>query len=161
MKAFRSAVVEQRNWKQEITNSCDNTEQCHIRLLSSVQTYFCWGKEHGTTLECVSAEDNHNKEQAFMLQHEKTTKRCELTYADKRNKAEHNNLHVGDMIIMCHDNMSNKLSSAFSHTPMAITDLRGTAVTAADDNRTIRRNTSRFTKVFDPLPCSRHELWRN
>ena len=36
---------------------------------------------------------------------------------------------------------------------MVVTDVRGTAVTAADDKHTIRRNTSRFKKVLDPLPC--------
>ena len=36
---------------------------------------------------------------------------------------------------------------------MVVTDVRGTAVTAADDKHKIRRNTSRFKKVLDPLPC--------
>ena len=36
---------------------------------------------------------------------------------------------------------------------MCVTDIRGTAVTAVDDNHSIRRNTSRFKKVLDPLPC--------
>ena len=36
---------------------------------------------------------------------------------------------------------------------MVVTDVRGTAVTAADDKHTIRRNTSRFKKVLDPVPC--------
>ena len=57
------------------------------------------------------------------------------------------------MVLMRNDKRSNKLSSAFSHKHMAVTDVRGTAVTAADDNHTIRRNTSRFKKVLDPLPC--------
>ena len=54
---------------------------------------------------------------------------------------------------MCNDKRSNKLSSALSHTPMVVTDARGTAVTTADDKHTIRRNTSRFKKVLDPQPC--------
>ena len=57
------------------------------------------------------------------------------------------------MVLMRNDKRSNKLSSAFSHKPMVVTDVRGTAVTAADDKHTIRRNTSRFKKVLDPLPC--------
>ena len=36
---------------------------------------------------------------------------------------------------------------------MFVTDIRGTAVTAVDDNHSIRQNTSRFKKVLDPLPC--------
>ena len=57
------------------------------------------------------------------------------------------------MVLMRNDKRSNKLSSAFSHKPMYVKDIRGTAVTAVDDNHSIRRNTSRFKKVLDPLPC--------
>ena len=51
------------------------------------------------------------------------------------------------------DKWSNKLSSAFSHKPMVVTDIRGIAVTAADENHTIRRKPSRFKKILAPLPC--------
>ena len=57
------------------------------------------------------------------------------------------------MVIMRNDKRSNKLSSAFSHKPMVVTEIRGTAVTTADDNHPIRRNTSHFKKILDPLPC--------
>ena len=65
-------------------------------------------------------------------------------------------MHVGYnniMVLMRNDKRSNKLSIAFGHKPMFVTDIRGTAVTAVDDNHSIRRNTSRLKKVLDPLPC--------
>ena len=53
------------------------------------------------------------------------------------NKADHNNLHVGDTVLTRNDKRSNKLSSAFSHEPMFVTDIRGTVVTAVDDNHAL------------------------
>ena len=46
-----------------------------------------------------------------MLEHEKNDKQAlqfQKMYTDKRNKAEHNNLHVGDMVLMRNDKRSNK-----------------------------------------------------
>ena len=111
-------------------------------------------------MACVSSEDNHDNRavHAAARENDKQAKQCQKTYADKRNKAGHNNLHVGDMVLMHNDKRSNKLSSAFSHKPMFVTDIRGTAVTAVDDNHSIRQNTSRFNKVLDPLPCFKNKL---
>ena len=50
------------------------------------------------------------------------------------------------------------VSTPFSHKPMVITDIQGTAITAADENHTVRRNTSRFKKMFDPLPVSENKM---
>ena len=114
-----------------------------------------FGREPGTKLPCVSTVDNHDNRSvhAAARENDKQAKQYQKTYADKRNKAEHNNLHVGDMVLMRNDKPSNKLSSPFSHKPMFATDIRGTALTAVDDNHSIRRNTSRFRKILDPLPC--------
>ena len=99
-----------------------------------------FGREPGTKLPRVSTEDNHDNIPVHVAarENDKQARQCQKTYADKRNKAEHNNLHMRDMVLMRNDKRSNKLSSAFSHKPMVVTDARGTAVTAADDKHTIR-----------------------
>ena len=110
--------------------------------------------------DCCSAENlapnyHVSQQKTTMLQHEKTTNRQNIVRRRCRqeNKAEHNNLHVRDMVLMRNDKWSNKLSSAFSHKPIVVIDIRVTAVTAADDKHTVRRNTYRFKKVLDPVPC--------
>ena len=154
MKAIRSAVVEQRNWKQEMYQFLRQYRATPHTSTKFSPHRLLFGREPGTKLPCVSTEDNHDNRavHAAARENDKQAKQCQKTYADKRNKAEHNNLHVGDMVLMRNDKRSNKLSSAFSHKPMFVTDIRGTAVTAVDDNHSIRRNTSRFKKVLEPLP---------
>ena len=153
MKAIRSAVVEQRNWKQEMYQFLRQYRATRPTSTKFSPHRLLFSREPGTKLPRVSTEDNHDNRSvhAAARENDKQAKQCQKTYADNRNKAEHNNLHVGDMVLMRNDKRSNKLSSAFSHKPMVVTDVRGTAVTAADDKHTIRRNTSRFKKVLDPL----------
>ena len=155
MKAIRSAVVEQRNWKQEMYQLLRQYRATPHTSTKFSPHRLLFGREPGTKLPRVSTEDNHDNRpvHAAARKNDKQAKHCQKTYADKRNKAEHNNLHVGDMVLMRNDKRSNKLSSVFSNKPMVVTDVRGTAVTAADDKHTIRRNTSRFKNALDPLPC--------
>ena len=41
---------------------------------------------------------------------------------------------------------------------MVVTDVQDTAINAADDNHTVRRNTSRFKKMLNPLPVSESKM---
>ena len=41
---------------------------------------------------------------------------------------------------------------------MVVTDIQGTAITAADDNDRVRRNTSHFKKMLDPLSVSENKM---
>ena len=107
------------------------------------------GWEPGTKLLCISTKDTHDNRavHAAARVNDKHTKLCQKTYADKRNRAAHNDLQVGDTVLMRNDKRSNKLSTQFSQKPMVVTDIQGTAITAADDNHTVRHsNTSGFKK---------------
>ena len=50
------------------------------------------------------------------------------------------------------DKKSNKLCTPFCPKPTVIADIKGTAVTAADDRHAIRLIASRYKKMFKPLP---------
>ena len=71
-----------------------------------------------------------------MLQHEKTTNRQNSAKRRTPTKGRRLSTTICSwvMVLVCNDKRSNKLSSAFSHKPMFVTDIRGTAVTAVDDN---------------------------
>ena len=125
MKVIRSAVVEQRNWKQEMYQLLRQYRATPHTSTKFSPHRLLFGREPGTKLPWVSTEDNHDNRavHAVARENDKQAKQCQKTYADKRNKAEHNNLHVGDMVLMRNDKRSNKLSSAFSHKPMFVTDM--------------------------------------
>ena len=144
MKAIRSAVVEQRNWKQEMCQFLRQYRATPHTSTKSSPHRWLFGREPGTKLPRVSTEDNHDNRPVYAAarENDKQAKQCQKTYADKRNKAEHNNLHGGYMVLMPNDKRSNKLSSTFSHTPMVVTDLRGT-----------RRYSSR-RQTYDPAKYS-------
>ena len=74
IKAIRSAVVEQGNWKQEFTNFFDSTEQRHTLLPSSANTDCCSAENLAPNYH-VSQQKTTMTTDQFMLQHEKTTNR--------------------------------------------------------------------------------------
>ena len=75
VKAIRLAVVEQRNWKQEMYQFfCDSTEQRHTLLPSSVHTDCCSAENLAPNYHVSQRKTTVTTDQ-FMLQHEKTTNR--------------------------------------------------------------------------------------
>ena len=70
MKAIRSAVVEQRNCKQEMYQFLRQYRATPHTSTKFSPHRLLFGREPGTKLPRVSTEDNHD-----MLQHEKTTSR--------------------------------------------------------------------------------------
>ena len=109
-EAIRSAVVKQKNWKQEMYQFLRQYRATpHTSTKFSRQRLLC-----GTKRPCVSTEDNHDN-------------RPERGRAQQSARGT-----LGDMVLMGKDKRSNKMSSAFSQKPMVVTDIRGTAVTAAD-----------------------------
>ena len=96
MKAIRSVVVEQRNWKQEMYQFLRQYRATPHTSTKFSPHRLLFGREPGPKLPCVSTEDNHDNRavRAAARENDKQAKQCQKTYADKRNKTEHNNLHV-------------------------------------------------------------------
>ena len=160
MKAIRSAVLEQKNWKQEMYQFLRQYRATPHTSTKFSPHLLLVGWEPGTKLPCISTKNTHDNwaVHAAARVNDKQAKLYQKAHADKRNRAAHNDLHVGDTVLMRNDKRSNKLSTPFSHKPMVVTDAQGTAITAADDNHTVPRNTSRFKKMLDPLPVSENKL---
>ena len=115
IKAIRSAVVERRNWKQEMYQFLRQYRATPHTSTKFSPHRLLFGREPGTKLPCVKTQDTHDDRAIHMAarENDKQAKQCQQTNADRRNKAEHNNLHVVDMVIMRNNKRSNKLSSAF------------------------------------------------
>ena len=107
MKAIRSVVLEQKNWKQEMyqfvrqyraTPHMSTKFSPHLLLL---------GWEPGTKLSCISTKDTHDNRavRAAARVNDNQAKLCQKTYADKRNRAAHNDLQVGDTVLMRNDSV--------------------------------------------------------
>ena len=160
MKAIRSAVLEQKNWKQEMYQFLRQHKATPHTSTKFSPHRLLVGWEPGNKLPCISTKDTHDNKavHAAARVNDKQTKLCQKAYADKRNRAAHNDLQVGDTVLMRKDKRSNKLSIPFSHKPMVVTDVQVPAITASDDNQTVRRNTSRFKKMLDPLPVSENKI---
>lgn len=154
MKAIRSAVLEQKNWKQAMYQFLRQYRATPHTSTKFSPHHLLFGREPATKLPYITVNDDHdhNEIHAAARRNDEQAKQTQKTYADHRNRATHNDLQVGDTVLMRNDKKSNKLSTPFSPKPMVITNIKGTAVTAANDKHTIRRNASRFKKMFKPLP---------
>ena len=102
MKAIRSAVLEQKNWKQEMHQFLRQYRAMpHTSTKFSPHFFLLVGWEPGTKLPCISTKDTLDNRAARV--NDKQAKLCQKTYADKRNRAAHNDLHVGDTVLMRND----------------------------------------------------------
>ena len=77
------------NGSKRCTNFCDSTEQRHTFRPSSVHTDYCSAENLAPNYHVSQQKTVH----AAARENDKQAKQCQKTYADKRNKAEHNNLH--------------------------------------------------------------------
>lgn len=67
-------------------------------------------------------------------------------YADKRRKAKHSNLQVGDKVLVKQDKQ-NKLTPPYDPKPFEIVKKKGTMITAKREDKHITRNSSKFKPV--------------
>ena len=146
-KAIRTAVVEHKNWKQELfaflrqyratphsTTGRSPSELLNGRKLKSTLPRL----QQDQMLSDVRQTDAKRKEQM-------------KEYADTRNHARDSDLKVGDQVLIKQPKQ-NKMSTPFNPEPFQITEKKGSMITAQNAQKAVTRNTSFFKKISSRTP---------
>jgi len=149
-KVLQTARIEGKNWKQEMytfLRAYRNTPHCTTNK-SPAELLF--HRRPRTRLPQAETDNCRNsKVDEEIRERDATAKQNMKVYSDSRRHATTNIFNVGDKV-MVKIPKQNKLSSHYDPAPYTITDIKGSMITAAKENRSITRNSSFFKKVNMP-----------
>ena len=147
-KAIRTAVVEKRNWRQELftflrnyratphtTTGLSPSELLNGRKLKTAFPVL----EQSTSLSFQKAVDGAKSRDERQKEYIKNR-------ADMRNRAKTSDLEPGDVVLV-KQQKQNKLSTPFKPTPYQVQTKKGTMGTASDGHSCITRNSSFFKRI--------------
>lgn len=144
MKAIRIAHMQGLSYKRELHNFLQayrvtphtTTQQTPFRLL--------FGRDPATKLPRVPAQSTSDDS---LTRNTDTAKKAKAKrYADSR-KLPVDELEIGDTVIV-RQPYTNKLSTRYDPTPLTVTDIKGTMITAVKPNgSTVTRNISHYKRI--------------
>lgn len=159
-KAIRVAILEKKDWGKSLDNFLATYRATpHPATGYAPATLLRPGQPFKTRLPAAPASvSNQQLEQNFRMATEKAK-----TYADKRAHAKPSPLKVGDAVLV-KQQKTNKFSTPFNASPLMVTKIKGSMVTAKNARGYIVRNSSHFKLLEnyqnDPPSTSDHAVER-
>jgi len=151
-KAIRTAVVQGKNWKQELFTFLQQYRATPHSTTVKSPSELLNGRKLKSTLPLVQFDQASPEiRQADAKRKEKMKE-----YADKCNHARNTDLNVGDKVLIKQPKQ-NKMSTPFKPEPFEITDKKGSMITAQNAEHTMTRNASFFKKLPSNIPVHREE----
>lgn len=155
MKAIRAAQIEHKNWRRELTTFLRS-----YRCTPHTSTLFTpfrllFDRDPKSKLPEVNSSKTHiifpkTENDYSCLQHQDAQAKLKMkSYADNKNNACHSDIKPGDYVLVKQPK-ENKLSSAYSPSPMVVMKSNGSMITAqsmTDHSKQITRNSCRFHKL--------------
>ena len=151
-KAIRTAVVQGKNWKQELFTFLRQYRATPHSTTGKSPSELLNGRKLKSTLPLVQFD------QAFPEIRRADAKRKEKMkeYADKCNHAKNTDLDDGDKVLITQPKQ-NKMSTPFKPEPFEITDKKGSMITAQNAEHTVTRNASFFKNLPSNIPVHPEE----
>lgn len=142
-KFIKTTNAEGRNWKKEIYKfllTYRNTPHCTTNTAPSV---LLMNRKLRDKIPAYNEQSSVFREAAM---HNRNRKFKSRVYYNQNRSAKAPDISVGDHILV-KQIRENKLSTPFSNTPYRVTGVRGTAITAENDNHEVTRNVAAVKKI--------------
>ena len=146
-KAMRTAVVQGKNWKQELFTFLRQYRATPHSTTGKSPSELLNGRKFKSTLPLVQFDQASPE----IIQADAKRKEKMKEYADKCNHAKNTDLNVGDKVLIKQPKQ-NKMSTPFKPEPFEITDKKGSMITAQSEEHTVTRNASFFKKLPSNVP---------
>ena len=134
-KAVRTAVIQGKNWKQELFTFLRQYRATPHSTTGKSPSELLNGRKLKSTLPRVQ----HDEASPEIRQADATRKEKMKEYADKCRNAKSTDLSVGDKVLIKQPK-ENKMSTPFKPEPLQITHKKGSMITAQNGERTVTRN---------------------
>ena len=146
-KAIRTAVIQGKNWKQELFTFVRQHRATPHSTTGKSPSELLNGRKLKSTLPWVEYDEASPE----IRQADATRKEKMKEYADKCSNAKSTDLSVGDKVLIKQPKQ-NKISTPFKPEPLQITHKKGSMITAQNGERTVTRNSSFFKKLPSNIP---------
>ena len=146
-KAIRTAVVQGKNWKQELFTFLRQYRATPHSTTGKSPSELLNGRKLKSTLPLVQFDQASPEIRRADAKRKEKMKE----YADKCNHAKNTDLNVGDKVLIKQPKQ-NKMSTPFKPEPFEITDKKGSMITAQNAEHIITRNASFFKKLPSNIP---------
>ena len=149
--SIKTALNKGRSWKQELFKFLQDyqTSHCTTGIPPASILFGQTIKNHLPHLITPITQDPSIRE--------RNTKRAIKQYADRKGYVKHNDLWVGDTVIVKSDNTSKALTP-YQPNPMTIIKKKGSMITATHKGNQTTRNSSFFKKIPKPTTNPTHNL---
>ena len=148
-KAVRTAVIQGKNWRQELFTFLRQYRATPHRTTAKSPSELLNGRRLKSTLPRIQ----YDQASPEVRQTDAKRKEKMKEYADKYSHAKSTDLHVGDKVLIKQPK-KDKMSTPFKPEPLEIKDKKGSMITAQTGEYTVTRNASFFKK----LPSNTHVL---
>ncbi|XP_030850192.1 uncharacterized protein K02A2.6-like [Strongylocentrotus purpuratus] len=152
-KAYRSAIAENRSWKQELYKFLRNYRATPHSTTGVPPATLLFGRAVRTRLP-EHASSDHQPLDGSLRSRDHAKKERMKTYADSRGTTRSTEIKDGDTVLVRRDGLVPKHQSPYLPQPYTVIRKRGTRITARCGNHYITRNSSRFKRYCGPLPRS-------
>ena len=146
-KAIRTAVIQGKNWKQELFTFLRQYRATPHSTTGKSPSELLNGRKLKSTLPRVQYDEASPE----IRQADATRKEKMKEYADKCSNVKSTDLSVGDKVLIKQPKQ-NKMSTPFKPEPLQITHKKGSMITAQNGERTVTRNSSFFKKLPSNIP---------
>ena len=147
-KCVRTAVVEGKNWKQELYKFLRQYRATPHTTTNVSPSEALNGRKLKTALPEVSPAPARQQTRKIMAERDAEQKSKIKAYADSKLGTKPSDIKPGDTVLV-RQPKKNKLSTLFNPEPLVVKEKKGSMVTASDGLKSITRNSSMF-KVIPP-----------
>ena len=147
-KAIQTAHAEHRKWKQELQRFLLNYRTTPHTTTKVPPAQLLFNRVVKGKLPVLERKAKVINRHAEATRNDEVRKESAKIYADSKRRAKHSEIQIGDTVI-CQQNKQNKLSTRFNPVPYTVIKIKGTRITARNNNKFITRNVSFFKKLSD------------
>ena len=141
-KAIRAAHVEHRSWKQEMYSFLRNYRATPHVTTNATPAELLIGRALKTRVPKILPTSQNKK----VSNYDRKQKQKMKIYADNKRRAKHNNLQIGDQVLV-KQQKRDKLTTPYHSEPFQIVKQRGSMITAKNDEKEITRDASFYKKI--------------
>ena len=146
-KAFQTAHVEHRKWKQELQRFLLNYRTTPHMTTKVPPAQLSFTKVVKGTLPVLERKSKVVDRHLEAGLHNEATKESAKTYTDFKRRVKQSEIKSGDTVL-CQQQQKNKLTTRFNPVPFTVITIKGTRVTTRSGNKVVTRNVSYFKRIW-------------
>ena len=143
-KANKAATTEGKDWRKEIFVTLGAYRETSHTTTGVSPSYMMFGRSVRNKLPVLHEIKSQD------VSREKEKKEKQKYYAEKRRDCKESKFEIGDVVV-AKQPKKNKLTTCYNPEPYVIEEVNGSAITARQSGKVIRRNSSHFKKVNVPV----------